>query len=76
MLLDENANTRGKSRTAELVQADKKTAVAHITTCYNQGLQNNISKQTTHQTLMQMSYNCRGKAQRAAESQIRHACPV
>ncbi len=41
------------------VRDDRKATVTQITTRYNQGMQNNISERTTHQTLKQMCYSSR-----------------
>ncbi len=40
-----------------LVRDDRKATVTQITTRYNQGMQNTISKCTTRRTLKQMSYS-------------------
>ncbi len=42
-----------------LVRDDRKATVTEMTTCYNQGMQNNISERTTRQTLKQMGYSSR-----------------
>ncbi len=42
-----------------LVRNDRKATVTQITTHYNQGMQNTISKHTTRQTLKQMGYSSR-----------------
>ncbi len=42
-----------------LVRDDRKATVTQITTRYNQGMQNTISKRPTHQTLKQMGYSSR-----------------
>ncbi len=42
-----------------LVRDDRKATVTHITTRYNQGMQNTISERTTRQTLKQMGYSSR-----------------
>ncbi len=46
-------------RMDRLVRDDRKATVTQITTRYNQGMQNTISKRTTHRTLKQMSYSSR-----------------
>ncbi len=46
-------------RLGRLVRDDRKATVTQITTCYNQGMQNTISKHTTHRTLKQMGYSSR-----------------
>ncbi len=46
-------------RMGRLVRDDRKTTVTQITTRYNQGMQNTISKRTTHRTLKQMRYSSR-----------------
>ncbi len=46
-------------RMGRLVRDDRKATVTHITTHYNQGMQNTISEQTTHRTLKQMGYSSR-----------------
>ncbi len=42
-----------------LVRDDRKATVTQITTCYNQGMQNTISKRTICRTLKQMGYSSR-----------------
>ncbi len=42
-----------------LVRDDRKATVTQITTRYNQGMQNTISKRTTRRTLKQMNYSSR-----------------
>ncbi len=42
-----------------LVRDDRKATVTHITTRYNQGMQNTISEHTTHRTLKQMGSSSR-----------------
>ncbi len=46
-------------RMGRLVGDDRKATVTQITTRYNQGIQNTISKRTTRRTLKQMGYICR-----------------
>ncbi len=50
-------DVRGQKRMARLVRDDRKAT--HITTHYNQGIQNTISERTTRQTLKQMGYSSR-----------------
>ncbi len=50
---------RGQRRTGRLVRDDKKATVTHITTRYNQGMQNTISERTTRWTLNQVGYSSR-----------------
>ncbi len=52
-------DVRGQRRMCRLVRDDRKTTVTHITTRYNQGLQNTISEHTTHRTLKQMGSSSR-----------------
>ncbi len=42
-----------------LVRDDRKAIVTQINTCYNYGMQNNISEHTTRRTLKQMGYSSR-----------------
>ncbi len=42
-----------------LVRDDRKATITQITTTYNQGMQNTISKRTTRRTLKQMGYSRR-----------------
>uniref|UniRef100_A0A9J8C1B0 Transposase Tc1-like domain-containing protein n=1 Tax=Cyprinus carpio carpio TaxID=630221 RepID=A0A9J8C1B0_CYPCA len=49
----------GQRRMGRLVRDDRKATVNHITTRYNQGMQNTISEHTTHRTLKQMGYSSR-----------------
>ncbi len=50
-------DVRGQKRMARLVRDDRKAT--HITTHYNQGIQNTISERTTRRTLKQMGYSSR-----------------
>uniref|UniRef100_A0AAR2LKA7 Transposase Tc1-like domain-containing protein n=1 Tax=Pygocentrus nattereri TaxID=42514 RepID=A0AAR2LKA7_PYGNA len=52
-------DVRGQRRMGRLVQDDRKATVTQITTCYNQGMQNTISKRTTCGTLKKMGYSSR-----------------
>ncbi len=52
-------DVRGQRRMGRLVRDDKKATVTQITTRYNQGMQNTISKRTTCRTLKQMGYSSR-----------------
>ncbi len=42
-----------------LVRDDRKATITHITTSYNQGMQNTIPERTTRRTLKQMGYSSR-----------------
>ncbi len=50
-------DVRGQRRMARLVRDDRKAT--HITTHYNQGIQNTISERTTRRSLKQMGYSSR-----------------
>ncbi len=52
-------DVRGQRRMGRLVRDDRKATVTHITTGYNQGMQNTISEHTTHWTLKQMGFSSR-----------------
>jgi len=52
-------DVRGKRKIGRLVRNDRTVAVTQITTRYNQGMQNAISKCTTRRTLKQMGYSSR-----------------
>ncbi len=52
-------DVRGQRRMDRLVRDDRKATVTHITTRYNQGMQNTISECTTHRTLKQMGNSSR-----------------
>ncbi len=52
-------DVRGQRGMGRLVRDDRKATVTHITTRYNQGMQNTISERTTRQTLKQMGYSSR-----------------
>ncbi len=52
-------DVRGQRRMGRLVRDDRKATVTHITTHYNQGMQNTISERTTRQILKQMGYSSR-----------------
>ncbi len=52
-------DVRGQRRMRGLVRDDRKATVTHITTRYNQAMQNTISKCTICRTLKQMGYSSR-----------------
>ncbi len=52
-------DVRGQRRMDRLDRDDRKATVTQITTRYNQGMQNTISKRTTRRTLKQMGYSSR-----------------
>ncbi len=52
-------DVRGQRRMCRLVRDDRKATATHITTRYNQGMQNTISERTTCRTLKQMGYSSR-----------------
>ncbi len=52
-------DVRGQRRMGRLVRDDRKATVFQITTHYNQGMQNTISKCTTRRTLKQMGCSSR-----------------
>ena len=52
-------DARGQGRMARLVRADRKTTITQITTCYNRGMQKNISEHTTRWTWRWMGYSSR-----------------
>ncbi len=52
-------DVRSQRRMGRLLRDDRKTTLTQITTRYNQGMQNTISKRTTRQTLKQTGYSSR-----------------
>ncbi len=52
-------DVRGQRRMGRLDRDDRKATITHITTCYNQGMQNTISERTTRGTLKLMGYSSR-----------------
>ncbi len=52
-------DVRGQRRMGRLVRDDRKATETHLTTRYNQGMQNAISERTTRRTLKQMGYSSR-----------------
>ncbi len=52
-------DVRGQRRMADWLEMIERATVTHITTRYNQGMQNTISERTTRRTLKQMGYSSR-----------------